>query len=105
VVHRLKHEVLDVRAQIEFPLAQKRAPTVIQILSEVTQILPAGTWLTEFAFNDGKVHVQGFSNAPSDLIGLVRTSPTRRTILRRKPSLRCHSRPSLRPKPTTTTSD
>jgi general secretion pathway protein L len=75
VVHRLKHEILDVRAQIEFPLAQKSAPTVIQILSEVTQILPAGTWLTEFAINDGKVHVQGFSNAPSDLIGLIDKSP------------------------------
>jgi general secretion pathway protein L len=71
LVHHLKHDIRDTRAQIEFPLAQKRAPTVIQILSEVTQILPTGTWLTEFAFNDNKVHVQGFSNAPSDLIGLI----------------------------------
>ncbi|HEY1837710.1 MAG TPA: PilN domain-containing protein [Rhizomicrobium sp.] len=71
LVHRLKRDITDTRAQIEFPLAQKRAPAVIQILSEVTQILPRGTWLTEFAFNDSKVHVQGFSNAPSDLIGLI----------------------------------
>lgn len=75
LVHRLKHDIHDTRAQIEFPLAQKRAPAVIQILSEVTEILPQGTWLTEFAFNDNKVHVQGFSNAPSDLIGLIDKSP------------------------------
>jgi general secretion pathway protein L len=75
VVHHIKRDIRDTRAQIEFPLAQKRAPAVIQILSEVTQILPTGTWLTEFAFNDNKVHVQGFSNAPSDLIGLIDKSP------------------------------
>jgi general secretion pathway protein L len=75
LVHHLKRDILDTRAQIEFPLAQKRAPAVIQILSEVTQILPTGTWLTEFAFNDNKVHVQGFSNSPSDLIGLIDKSP------------------------------
>jgi general secretion pathway protein L len=71
LVHHLKRDIVDTRAQVEFPLAQKRAPSVIQILSEVTQILPAGTWLTEFAFNDNKVHVQGFSKAASDLIGLI----------------------------------
>jgi general secretion pathway protein L len=75
LVHRLKHDIADTRAQIEFPLAQKRAPAVIQILSEVTEILPRGTWLTEFAFNDNKVHVQGFSNEPSDLIPLIDKSP------------------------------
>lgn len=75
LVHRLQRDITDTRAQIEFPLAQKRAPSVIQILSEVTQILPTGTWLTEFAFNDNKVHVQGFSKAASDLIGLIDRSP------------------------------
>jgi Tfp pilus assembly protein PilN len=75
IVHHLKRDIRDVRAQIEFPLAQKQAPGLIQVLSEVTQILPTGTWLTELAFNDGKVHVQGFSNAPSDLIGLIDKSP------------------------------
>lgn len=75
LVHRLQHDIRDTSAQIEFPLEQKRAPTVIQILSEVTEILPQGTWLTEFAFNDNKVHVQGFSNAPSDLITLIDKSP------------------------------
>jgi Tfp pilus assembly protein PilN len=75
VVHHLKRDIRDTRTEIEFPLAQKRAPAVIEILSQVTQILPSGTWLTEFAFNDNKVHVQGFSNAPSDLIALIDKSP------------------------------
>jgi general secretion pathway protein L len=75
IVHHLERDIRDVRAQIEFPVAQKRAPTVIAILSAVTRILPDGTWLTEFAVSDNKVHVQGFSKSPSDLIALIDKSP------------------------------
>ncbi len=75
IVHRLEHEINNVKAQIEFPVEQKRAPLLIGVFSEVTRILPDGTWLTEFAVNSGKVHVQGFSKSASDLIGLIDRSP------------------------------
>ena len=54
VVHRLIHEIGDVRAQIEFPLEQKRAPFLLSILSELTRVLPDGTWLTEFEFDGAR---------------------------------------------------
>ncbi len=75
VVHRLVHEIADVRAQIEFPLAQKRAPFLLAILSELTRVLPNGTWLTEFELDGGKLHIQGFSKSASDVVGEIDRSP------------------------------
>jgi general secretion pathway protein L len=69
VVHRLAHEISDVQSQIEFPLAEKRAPFLLRILSELTRVLPEGTWLTEFELDGGKVHIQGFSKSASDVVG------------------------------------
>jgi general secretion pathway protein L len=74
-VHRLSHEINDVQAQIEFPLAEKRAPFLLRILSEVTRVLPEGTWLTEFELDGGKVHIQGFSKSASDVVGDIDRSP------------------------------
>ncbi|HEX3430098.1 MAG TPA: PilN domain-containing protein [Rhizomicrobium sp.] len=75
IVHRLAHEISDVQAQIEFPLAEKRAPFLLRILSEVTRELPDGTWLTEFELDSGKVHIQGFSKSASDVVGDIDRSP------------------------------
>ena len=75
VVHRLAHEISDVQAQIEFPLAEKRAPFLLRILAELTRILPEGTWLTEFDLDGGKVHIQGFSKSASDVVGDIDRSP------------------------------
>jgi general secretion pathway protein L len=75
VVHRLAHDIADVQAQIEFPLAQKRAPFLLAILAEVTRVLPEGTWLTEFELDGGKVHIQGYSKSASDVVGEIDRSP------------------------------
>jgi general secretion pathway protein L len=75
VVHRLAHQIGDVQSQIEFPLAEKRAPFLLRILSEVTRVLPEGTWLTEFELDGGKVHIQGFSKSASDVVGDIDRSP------------------------------
>ena len=75
VVHRIAHEITDVQAQIEFPLAEKRAPFLVRILSEVTRELPDGTWLTELELDGGKVHIQGFSKSASDVVGDIDRSP------------------------------
>ncbi|HEY3779323.1 MAG TPA: PilN domain-containing protein [Rhizomicrobium sp.] len=75
VVHHLTHEIADVRAQIEFPLAQKRGPLLLTILAEVTRVLPDGTWLTEFQLDGGKVHIQGLSKSASDVVADIDRSP------------------------------
>lgn len=68
VVQHLNREIADTRAQIEFPLAQKRGPLLLTILAEVTRVLPDGTWLTEFQLDGGKVHIQGLSKSASDVV-------------------------------------
>jgi general secretion pathway protein L len=75
IIHRINHEISDVQAQIEFPLAQKRGPFLLAILREVTRILPDGTWLTEFQLDGGKVHIQGFSKSASDVVADIDHSP------------------------------
>lgn len=75
VIHHLRHEISDVRAQIEFPLAQKRGPLLLTVLQEVTRVLPDGTWLTEFQLDGGKVHIQGFSKSASDVVADIDRSP------------------------------
>jgi general secretion pathway protein L len=75
VVHHLNREISDVRAQIEFPLAQKKGPLLLSILAEVTHVLPDGNWLTEFELDGGKVHIQGFSKSASDVVADVDRSP------------------------------
>jgi general secretion pathway protein L len=75
VVHRLTHDISDVQAQIEFPLEQKRAPFLLDLLKEVTRVLPDGTWLTEFELDGGKVHIQGYAKSASDVVGEVDRSP------------------------------
>ncbi|HEX3810891.1 MAG TPA: PilN domain-containing protein [Rhizomicrobium sp.] len=75
VVHHLKRDIKNVRAQIEFPSGQKRAPLIVSILSELTHVLPDGTWLTEFSINGNKVHIQGFSKTASDIVGAIDKSP------------------------------
>lgn len=74
-VHHINHEINNVQAQIEFPLAQKRAPLLLAALREVTRILPDGTWLTEFQLDGGKVHIQGFSKSASDVVADIDRSP------------------------------
>lgn len=76
VVHRLQQKIRDLHTQIEFPAAQKRAPLLVDVLAQLTKALPDGTWLTEFAIKDGRVHVRGFSKSASDLIGDIDQSPT-----------------------------
>ncbi|MGH6889943.1 MAG: PilN domain-containing protein [Rhizomicrobium sp.] len=75
VVHHIGREISDVRAQIEFPLAQKQGPLLLSILAEVTHVLPDGNWLTEFELNGGKVHIQGFSKSASDVVADIDRSP------------------------------
>lgn len=76
LVHRMQQDTSDLRTQIEFPAAQKRAPLLLDMLAQVTKTLPDGTWLTEFSYKDGKVHIQGLSKSPSDLIGDIDQSPS-----------------------------
>jgi len=74
-MHRLEQRIADMRIQSQFPAAQKRAPLLLEALTQITQVLPDGTWLTEFSVENGKGHIVGFSKSPSDLIAEIDRSP------------------------------
>ena len=57
-------------------LLQKRqeTPLTIDILNELTKILPDGTWIERLEINKDELHLRGQSAAASNLIGLVEAS-------------------------------
>ncbi len=71
VVERLEHKISEGEAQLNFLTRQKQQPMLVAVLADLTAILPDGTSLSEFEANGSKIRIQGNSNAPSDLIGLI----------------------------------
>lgn len=76
-------EVEDVREALERArlgsvevLNRKRDhPLMIDLLRELTDILPDGTWVQTLNFSDGEVDIRGESNQATDLIGMLEGGP------------------------------
>ncbi len=71
----LEHDIAVVRARAARLLAEKRKPSVSRILAETTRLLPNGSWLTDFGYRGGEVHIKGYSNAASSLLARIDGSP------------------------------
>jgi len=54
---------------------RQEEPSLAVLLSEVTRILPDGTWIKQFEYSDRRIKLQGESDNSSSLIGLVEASP------------------------------
>jgi general secretion pathway protein L len=75
-VERVRNNIADARAQIEFAFAKKSAqPFLLSTLSALSDALPDGTWLSELSLQGRKAHAQGYSHSASDLIALIDRSP------------------------------
>jgi general secretion pathway protein L len=72
---QLQHEIDAARQRTALLLREKQGLTVTRLLAETTRLLPAGSWITGFAYQDGEVRLQGYSNAASSLIALFDASP------------------------------
>lgn len=56
--------------------AQKRdEPSMVKVLSELTNLLPHDTWLNSFQYAKHKIQIQGLSASASALIGILERSP------------------------------
>ncbi|MDJ0951182.1 MAG: pilus assembly protein PilM [Alphaproteobacteria bacterium] len=74
---RLREELDRLVKQDRFLLDKKtRTVSVVQILNELTQLLPDDSWVQEFRWQDGKVRLTGYSASASALIGLIGSSPS-----------------------------
>ncbi len=65
-----------VRERIRF-LGRVRdgAPPAIDILRELTDIIPETAWVHQISVSDGRVEMDGYAAAASELIGLLEASP------------------------------
>ncbi len=71
----LREQVAELLKRGRFVVGQKRSkPTVAELLSEVTEILPDDTWLIQFGWRNDRVTISGYSASPSALIGLLQQS-------------------------------
>ena len=72
---QVKSEVQDALARSRFMVELKQArPPAIELLDEVTRLLPDSTWLLHFAYRGERVNLAGYSAKPTDLIGLLERS-------------------------------
>lgn len=56
--------------------AQKRdEPSMVEVLNELTSLLPKDTWLNSFQYAKHKIQIQGLSASASALIGILEESP------------------------------
>lgn len=54
--------------------ARSGAGSAVELIEELTRLLPDDTWLNRLEIRDGEVHFQGFSQAASALVGKVEAS-------------------------------
>ncbi|MET0065266.1 MAG: PilN domain-containing protein [Candidatus Thiodiazotropha sp.] len=85
-VGALRDEVTAAERENRF-LENKKLEThqVLEVLQELTLILPDDTWVSQFEIRDGKVHLYGQSVASAVLIPLIESSKLFRNVSFRSP--------------------
>jgi len=82
----LRRDVERLTAASEFLLNKKQSGVfVLQMLEEVTRVLPDNTWLTRFDVNGSELQLQGQSSSAAALIELFESSPLFRNARFRSP--------------------
>jgi general secretion pathway protein L len=54
--------------------AKSDQPGTVELVEELTRLMPDGTWLNRLEIRDGEVRVQGLSGTASALVGVVESS-------------------------------
>jgi general secretion pathway protein L len=75
-VEKLRSDIRDAEVRTEFLSGLKTSPLFVKTLSDVTHILPDGSWLFGLELNGNEIRIRGYSPAASDLIGLFDSSPS-----------------------------
>jgi len=75
-VGALRQELQESLAAASF-LAEKRAtePTMVEVLDEVTRVLPDDIWLQQFQLQGGELRIQGMTEGSQRVVGLLNESP------------------------------
>ncbi len=71
----LRREIDRLVEESQFLVTRKqKSVKATEVLDELTSILPDGTWLRQFKIKDRELRISGFSQAASNLIGLIEQS-------------------------------
>lgn len=75
-VQALQEQAESLTKHMQF-LTEKRSKQVyaVDLVNSLSEVLPDDTWLTNLSYKDGKVELQGFSPAASQLIELIERTP------------------------------
>jgi general secretion pathway protein L len=75
VVDGLKTQIEEMLQRGSFVVERKRGEYgAIELLDELTRLLPDHTWVLKFGLRDGRLSLSGYSAKPSSLIGLLEAS-------------------------------
>jgi len=74
-VRLLHRQIDDARKRSAFLAHQKQSPLTVQILREVTRVLPEDSWLFEIELHGNEVRIRGLSRSAASLIALFDASP------------------------------
>jgi general secretion pathway protein L len=74
-VERLQRQIAASEKGAALLARQKRSPATVQVLAEVTRVLPDGAWIYEFEMSGGEVRIHGFAHAAESLIAQFDASP------------------------------
>ena len=73
---RLRDRVEKLEAQASFlKKTKKQAPPVLELIDELSSILPDGTWLERAVYRKNEITLSGISSKASVLIGEIERSP------------------------------
>lgn len=76
-----RREVQDVADFLERIAAQaKEQPNVLELLHEMTQVLPGNAWLESFVFAQNRVRIQGQADSATSIIEAMENSPLFRDV-------------------------
>ena len=83
---QLRREVERITRTSEFLTDKKRSSVLaLEIIEEVSRVLPDNTWLTRLDINGPEIQLQGQSTAAAELIQLLESSPLFRNAQFRSP--------------------
>lgn len=73
-VTELRTAIKRITGQRKLLVHEEQAPRVVDVLRELTRLLPKDTWIFSFQLNNGKGSIRGYSPSAPDLIGIFSQS-------------------------------
>jgi len=68
IVERIQRQIATSERRAKLIAHQKQNPATVQVLAEVTRVLPQSAWIYEFEMSGNEVRIHGFAHDAASLI-------------------------------------